>query len=217
MKYIIIIPLALALCVLSYAQEVTYSFRIEGMTCDNCAQTITQALSKMEGVTSAKVVYDSKTATVLTDNSISQEDLRLKIKEINFEALFGDETLALPLTDEERKNLDIRVIEGGGKLKIKNYLTSGVITIFDFYADWCGPCRIFSPKLERLLLGHANLRLVKADIVDWESPLSKQLTKDYQFPSLPFVLIFDEKGKLLGKVRGNFVEKVEAIIKKNEK
>ncbi|MBL4656617.1 MAG: hypothetical protein JKX73_01360, partial [Flavobacteriales bacterium] len=59
--------------------------------------------------------------------------------------------------------------------------------------------------------------LVKADIVDWESALSKQLTQKFQFPSLPFVLVFNDKGKLLGKVHGNFIDKVEAIVEKNEK
>jgi len=99
---------------------------------------------------------------------------------------------------------------------VKDHLSTGKITIFDFYADWCGPCRVFSPKLERLLVDHPKVALVKVDIVNWESSVSKQLTKEYQLPSLPFVLLFDDKGKLLGKVRGNFIEKVEAIVEKNE-
>ena len=213
MRHFFTIWIAFAFSLMSYGQgENTYTFRIEGMTCDNCANTATRALSNMEGVVSANVVFDSKTATVVTNNSVTRKDLEQKIKEINFEPLFDDQSLAPPLTDQEKEKLDIRVVKGGGKIKMKEYLTNGKVTIFDFYADWCGPCRVFSPKLERLMMNHPNLALVKVDIVDWNSTLSKQLTKDYQFPSLPFVLIFDDGGKLLGKVKGNFIEKVEAII-----
>jgi len=217
MKTVISIFLALTIAFFSNAQsEVTYSFTIEGMTCDNCANTCTQALAQMKGVQSAKVDFESKTATVVAVESVTQEDLKQKIKEKNFEALFDDESLQPPLTSEERENLSIRDIKGGGKIKIDEHLVEGGITIFDFYADWCGPCKVFSPKVERLLLNHAKVNLVKVDIVDWKSALSKQLTQKYQMPSLPFVLVFNDKGKLLGKVHGNFIEKVEAIVEKNE-
>ena len=218
MKTICSIFLALAMAFISYGQsEITHTFTIEGMTCDNCANTAAQALSQIKGVHVAKVDFESKTATVVAGESVTREDLKQKIKEKNFEALFDGESLPPPLTLAERENLNIRVIEGGGKIKIEKYLVKGKITIFDFYADWCGPCRVFSPKVERLLLSHSNIILVKADIVDWKSALSKQLTQKYQFPSLPFVLVFNDKGKFLGKVHGNFIEKVEAIVNKNEK
>jgi len=215
MKTITTISLALLMALVSFGQnKITHIFKVEGMTCTNCANTAEAALSQMKGVNSAKVDFESRMATVVAAESVTREDLKQKIKEKNFEALFDDETLPPPLTAKEREGLDIRVVHGGGKIKMKEYLSSDKITIFDFYADWCGPCRVFSPKLERLLLDHPNLALVKVDIVDWKSAVSKQLTKEYQLPSLPFVLIFDAGGNLLGKVKGNFIEKVEAIVDK---
>ncbi|MBN4072264.1 cation transporter [Flavobacteriales bacterium AH-315-E23] len=218
MKAILSLLLVFAITLISYGQNgTTHTFRIEGMTCNNCANTATKALSKMKGVSSAKVVFESKTATVVAADSITREDLRQKIKSINFEALFDSDSLAPELTKEEKEKLNIQVVKGGDKIKVKDYLATDTITIFDFYADWCGPCRVFSPKLERLLIDHPKVKLVKVDIVAWKSALSKQLTKEYQFPALPFVLIFDDQGKLLGKVQGNFIEKVEAVLNKNEK
>ena len=89
------------------------------------------------------------------------------------------------------------------------------MTIFDFYADWCAPCRLYSPKLERLVLEFPNLALRKVDMVSWESDLAKQLTKEYRLPALPFTLVFDEKGKLIGRIEGNEIEQVKSVLKKN--
>ena len=62
------------------------------------------------------------------------------------------------------------------------------------------------------MLTNDNLALRKADIVDWKSNLAKQLTKEYKLPALPFTLIFDDTGNLLGKVEGNDIEKVKEIV-----
>ena len=109
--------------------------------------------------------------------------------------------------------MDIKIIKGGKRLDFKKHLTEGKITIFDFYADWCGPCRLYSPKLEHLLSENPdNLSLIKVDVIDWKSELAKQLTKSYKLPALPFTLIFNDKGRLLGRVEGNDIEAVENII-----
>ena len=58
------------------------------------------------------------------------------------------------------------------------------------------------------------MALRKVDVVEWKSELAKQLTKDYQLPSLPFTLIFNSEGELVGKIEGNDIEAVESIITK---
>ena len=193
----------------------TFTFTVEGMTCNNCAQSLTETLQKMEGVESASVDFSTKTAKVIATGDVTIQKLKTVVQGRNFEALFKGEFLPPPLTADEKKGLDILVIKGGGKINIKDYLTEGKITIFDFYADWCGPCRVFSPKLERLIRDNNNVTLRKVDIVTWKSALSKQLTKTYKMPALPFVLVFDDHGKLLGKVEGNYIEQVESLVKSN--
>lgn len=150
--------------------------------------------------------------SVLTNLEVAQST---KTHQCTFQAFFQSEMLVKPLSDKEKQGPDIEVIKGGGKINIKGHLVRGKITIFDFYADWCGPCRVFSPKVERLLLDYPNVALKKVDIIDWKSALSKQLTKEYRLSALPFILIFDDEGKLLGKVQGNYIDKVEQVVKKN--
>lgn len=189
----------------------TFTFTVEGMTCNSCANTATKVLQAIEGVESAKVDYESKTSIVV--GTVSEADIKAAMyKNTNFEVLFEGESLVKPLTDEERSSLDIKTIKGGSKMKFVEHLSMGNITVFDFYADWCAPCRVFSPKVERLLLKYDNVALRKVDIVDWKSPLAKQLTKEYKLPALPFTLIFDATGGLLGKVEGNNIEMVAKIV-----
>lgn len=208
--------LLLIITFVSYGQNTrTFKFTIEGMTCQGCVNTATQTLKKVKGVDSVSVDLDSKQAIVITHSNVTEKDLETAIKtNTNFDVLFKGETLPQSLTEKEKEGLDIKTIKGGNKIKFKEHLAQDKITIFDFYADWCGPCRVFSPKVERLLLDRDHLALRKVDIVDWKSALSKQLTKDYKLPALPFTLIFDDKGNLLGIVEGNNIEQVQFIIDK---
>lgn len=215
MKKSFFILLALVFAIQSQAQQTT-TFTIEGMTCTACANTATNILKNLEGVDSAKVDFETKKAIII--GTATEADIENIIKEkTNFEVLFEGDSLVEPLTENEKKDLDIQTIKGGNKINFKEHLSSGKITIFDFYADWCGPCRVFSPKVEHYIKQNPGVALRKVDVVDWKSALSKQLTNDYKMPALPFTLIFDDKGNLLGKVEGNDIEKVNQIISQSKK
>jgi len=217
MKYLLISIISLLFLIEGYAQNSKeLTFKVEGLSCWNCANSSTSILKGVEGVDSAYVNFDTKEGVAYTNGTVSRQDIKNALSAKNFEALFENETLIPPLSDEELKGLDINTIIGGKKIKFNEYLTKGKVTVFDFYADWCGPCRVFSPKLEHLVKDNPNVSLRKVDIVDWKSALANQLTKDYQLPALPFTLIFDDKGNLLAKIEGNNVEKVEEIIRKNK-
>lgn len=191
-----------------------FRFTVEGMSCSGCANSVQNKLAELKGVERVVVDFDTKTAVVYASGTIDREMIRKMVTDMNFEALFGDEQLAEPLTEEQRKKFDIKTVKGGKRINFKEHLSDQNFTIFDFYADWCGPCKVFSPKLENLLLQHKDVALRKVDVVEWKSELAKQLTKDYQLPSLPFTLIFNSEGKLVGKIEGNDIEAVESVITK---
>lgn len=194
-------------------QNKVFKFTIEGMSCTGCANSSQKTLLKLKGVDSAFVDFDTKQAIVYAGGKLDEESIKKAISAINFEALFDNDKIVEPLTENEKKGLDIEMVKGGNKMDFKKYLAKGKITLFDFYADWCAPCKLYSPKLERLLLENPGLALRKVDLVSWESELAKQLTKAYKLPSLPFTLLFDENGKLINKVEGNNIEQVKNILK----
>lgn len=76
-------------------------------------------------------------------------------------------------------------------------LQSPVPVLVDFYAEWCGPCRMLAPTLERLSAEFAGrARVVKIN-VDQEPELASQ----FQVQSIP-TLVFVVGGKLVARTSG---------------
>jgi thioredoxin 1 len=64
------------------------------------------------------------------------------------------------------------------------------LAIVDFYADWCGPCRMIIPFLEEIQ-SELNVEIVKVNID--ESP---SLATDYNVMSIPTLVIFKKGEKV---------------------
>jgi len=65
--------------------------------------------------------------------------------------------------------------------------------VVDFYADWCGPCRMLAPILEQLDAAVAGKAVVAKLNVDE----NQQLAAKYNVMSIP-TLIFFKDGKVAG-------------------
>ncbi len=70
-------------------------------------------------------------------------------------------------------------------------LQAGKRTVLDFYADWCGPCKMLSPILDELEQNHPEWKFCKTDVD--ESP---SLAARFGVLSIPTVAVF-EGGELL--------------------
>jgi thioredoxin 1 len=84
-----------------------------------------------------------------------------------------------------------------GKDFQKHVLESAVPVLVDFFAPWCGPCRLLSPLLERLepeLDGKARLVSVNVDEAG-------ELAAQYGIMAVPTVLIF-KNGQLTSRLLG---------------
>ncbi len=63
---------------------------------------------------------------------------------------------------------------------------SGTVLV-DFWADWCGPCKMLSPILERVAAEHANAKICKINVD--ENP---ELAKQFQVMSIPMLVVFKD-------------------------
>jgi thioredoxin 1 len=59
--------------------------------------------------------------------------------------------------------------------------------LVDFWAPWCGPCRIVAPHLEELAGERDDLRVVKLNVDD-----NPQTAATYQVMSIPTLLLFKD-------------------------
>ncbi|MFH2144772.1 MAG: thioredoxin family protein [Candidatus Omnitrophota bacterium] len=110
---------------------------------------------------------------------------------------------------EKSENQAIKIYkEGGRNINLSDVIILGKITIVDFYADWCGPCRRISPYLEQLANSDADVFLRKIDIVNWKTPLVQQ----YNIRSVPNIRVFDRQGNMVGSPTASFQE-VQGYVK----
>lgn len=102
----------------------------------------------------------------------------------------------------------IHVDEGNFDYEVLAY-SQNVPVLVDFWAEWCKPCKVLSPILEKLAEeGHGNIRLAKVD-VDY----NKNLSIRYGIRSIPTVKAF-LKGQVLGEFTGAIPEiKIREFIR----
>ena len=68
--------------------------------------------------------------------------------------------------------------------------------LVDFFASWCGPCRMIAPILEEISEERVDVKIVKVDVD--ELP---ELARRYGIMSIPTLLLF-KNGNLVSKTMG---------------
>ncbi|WP_249029778.1 thioredoxin [Tannockella kyphosi] len=89
-------------------------------------------------------------------------------------------------------------------------IKSGVVLV-DFFANWCGPCKMLTPVLEDLSASMPNVTIVKVD-VDNDGALAGR----YGIQSIPNLIIFKD-GRAVDQVvgftsKGELQNKLEAHL-----
>ncbi len=93
----------------------------------------------------------------------------------------------------------------------KEVLEDKGVVFVDFYADWCGPCKMTGPIIDELANELPNVKFIKVN-VDENSDLASQ----YSIFSIPTFLIF-KQGKVVHQMVGAmgkeaFLEEIKKFI-----
>ncbi len=100
------------------------------------------------------------------------------------------------------------VISHGAQVDINQHLALGSVTVVEFYADWCAPCRLLSPSLEQMAQTDPEVALRKIDIVRWGTPVAQQ----FNIHSVPQVNVYNREGRLVGTVGGADFDSVKRYV-----
>jgi thioredoxin 1 len=79
--------------------------------------------------------------------------------------------------------------------------------LVDFWAPWCGPCRVIAPSLEEIAAERDDLRIVKLNVDDNQATAAR-----YDVMSIPTLILF-KGGQPVKKVIGAYPKrKLEAEL-----
>lgn len=82
--------------------------------------------------------------------------------------------------------------------------------LVDFYADWCGPCKMVSPAIQRLAVENKD-RFVTVKV---NTDRKQALASQYQITGIPTIMLF-HKGRVLMRLSGAYpYEALKAEIEK---
>ncbi|XP_053693574.1 thioredoxin-2-like [Sabethes cyaneus] len=83
------------------------------------------------------------------------------------------------------------------------------LVVVDFFATWCGPCKVIAPKLEEFQNKYADkIVVIKVDVDECEDLAAK-----YSISSMPTFLFIKDKS-VLESFSGANAEKLESNIKR---
>ena len=66
-------------------------------------------------------------------------------------------------------------------------LSSDKTTIVDFYADWCGPCKMMSPIIDKIAEENENILVGKLNVDE-----AQDIAGQYNVMSIPTIIIFKD-------------------------
>uniref|UniRef100_A0A060T4G9 Thioredoxin n=1 Tax=Blastobotrys adeninivorans TaxID=409370 RepID=A0A060T4G9_BLAAD len=80
------------------------------------------------------------------------------------------------------------------------------LSVFDFYATWCGPCKAIAPTIEKFSEQYTDVAFYKIDIDQ-----ASELAAEYNITSMP-TFVFGKDGGKLKSVVGANVDKIKEAV-----
>ena len=102
------------------------------------------------------------------------------------------------------------MVKAVNQAEFDELLNSGKTFVCDFWASWCGPCRMLAPVMEEVSEEFEEAEFIKVNVDD-----NEELASRYGVMSIPFVAIFED-GKLKAKSVGYLpAEQMKEFIDNN--
>lgn len=96
--------------------------------------------------------------------------------------------------------------------RFEDVINSEIPVLIDYFATWCGPCKMMHPILDDLKKQMGDrVKIVKIDV---DVPANRQSVYTYQIQSVPTLMLF-QKGRMLWRQSGVVrAEQLKEIIEK---
>ena len=90
----------------------------------------------------------------------------------------------------------------------KEVLQSDKTVLVDFYADWCGPCKMLSPVVDSVANENEDIKVVKVNVDD-----AQDLAIKYQVMSIPTLVVIKNGQEINRSVGVVSKSEIEEMVK----
>lgn len=194
------------------AATVKQVFSMQDVDCASCGGKAVKKLKTNPNVKEVDFDYvNAELSVTYNSQNTSEEELCELASEAGFPVVpGGGKGRYLPPTHFP-DGLDVSwLAKDGQAVTAEDHLVPGKITLIDFYAPWCGPCRKLDQHLAKMLAENEDLALRKINIVDWDSPAAKAYGNEIM--SLPHVFVYNPEGERVASISGLELEAIKAAI-----
>jgi copper chaperone CopZ len=175
--------------------ERTQVYSIQDVDCGNCGDKIKAELKKLKGIKKSEFDVQKVELKVKMEDAVTDSAVIEAVQRTGMKAIVGagqGSYLAFP---EYPEGADVMRLSSDGSAvgPLEKLRVPGKYTVFDIYADWCGPCRLIDERLRDIVAERKDVAVRKLNVVNFDSPLAKELGDG--FSALPYVVVFSPSGK----------------------
>jgi thiol-disulfide isomerase/thioredoxin len=188
---------------------------MSGLDCASCGDELATKLAAREGV--YKATFDKRKAEVVVVSAPAFDALSaakaLKGKE-DYELSIGAGRGSYLAFGKTPEGADVKTVAQDGEdvPDLAPHLAKGKVTVVDFSATWCEPCRKLDEHVLKSVANRKDLAYRKLYIGDWDTPLAKRYLVGV--PTLPFVIVYGKTGEKLDTIAGLDLARLDALIEK---
>ena len=170
-------------------------YSIQGADCASCAEKIKDELKKAKGIRKVDFGRTKVELTVKMADGIADSVVLEAVERAGLKAVVGPGQGAYLPHPEYPSGADVATLttDGAGVGPLDKLRAAGKYTVFDVYADWCGPCRTVDEHLREVVAQRSDVAVRKLNVVDFESPLARELGSE--FNGLPSVIVYSPDGR----------------------